>query len=382
MTSPAPRILFIFLEFPDWRMARSLAYTTQMGMEQTLRQSGADVLSVPSIYGMDNNSRGNWPSRLRQMIGQRSYDQVWIELVHADYDEDFLTWVASLAPVRLGFVMESLQYEPYVYELEPNLRERRQRVVKRMAHMTHVLLVDEQDAGELNQSGQIQAMWWPQTVPRASIQVAPTTTNSYAVFYGALYGKRQDWMKHPKLNGLLVQPGPSMEYQTDYPALFDRLQSLTTHALGMGLQATPQMLERYLGLLRTLRHDIFSLWLRSLQKGVAVANLPSFFQGFPSRVYEGMAAGKPVISCSIPGRPRTNALFQDEQDILLYDPESPEHLAHQIDRLNKDRVLAQRLATNARQKILTLHTTELRVAQILRWLRDGVEVDFSRSEPI
>jgi hypothetical protein len=108
LTTPSPRILFIFLEFPNWRLGRSLAYPVQMGLEQTLRQSGADVFSVPSLFRMDNNSRGNWLSRLQGMVGERKYDQVWIEAVHADFDEQFLSWVATLAPVRLGMVMESL----------------------------------------------------------------------------------------------------------------------------------------------------------------------------------------------------------------------------------------------------------------------------------
>jgi glycosyltransferase involved in cell wall biosynthesis len=381
VTYPPPRILFIFLEFPDWRLARSLAYPAQMGMERALRQSGVDVVSIPSMFRMDNNSRGNWLSRLSQIVGHRTYDQVWVELVHADYDEAFLALLTKVAPVRLGFVMESLQYEPYVYELQPHLKERKQRVVQRLAHMTHVLLADEQDATDLNESGQIHAMWWPSTVPSASIQVAPPAAQSYAVFYGAVYGKRQGWLNNPQLNGLLVQPGPSLEYQTEYPVLFDRLQCTTMQALEQGMEATPHILDRYLGLLRRLREDIFSLWLRSLQQGVAVVNLPSFFQGFPGRVYEGMAAGKPVISCSVPGRPRTNALFQDGEDILLYDPESPEQLAYQITRLRQDHALAQRTVNNARHKMLTLHTTEVRVRQILRWLEDGVEPDFSRVHP-
>jgi hypothetical protein len=380
LNTPSPRILFIFLEFPDWRMARSLSYPVQMGVEHALRQTGADIVSVPSLFSMDNNSPGNWLSRLQEMVGARKYDQVWIEMVHADFDEQFLSWVATLAPVRLGMVMESLQYEPYVYDLEPVLKTRRERVIRRLAYMTHVLVADELDASDLNQDGNMKAMWWPQTVPRACIQSAPPASNAYAVFYGALYGKRQGWLSHPALGGLLVQPGPSLEYQTPYPALFDRLQQLTTRALEDGLPASQHILHRYLDVLRNLRENIFSLWLRSLQQGTAVVNLPSFFQGFPGRIYEGMAAGKPVISCNVPGRPRTNALFTDEQDILLYDPDSPEHLAHQIRRIQSDKSLAARLVTNAGQKIRALHTAELRVAQILRWLENGVEPDFSRLE--
>jgi hypothetical protein len=36
--------------------------------------------------------------------------------------------------------------------------------------------------------------------------------------------------------------------------------------------------------------------------------------------------------------------------------------------------------SNAGQKIRSLHTAELRVAQILRWLENGIEPDFSRQE--
>lgn len=374
----SPRILFIFIEFADWRLARSTSYPTLVGLQHTLRQSGADVFSVPCLFRMDNNSRGNWLSRLQEMVGERKYDQVWIEAVHSDYDEQFLSWVASLAPVRLGMVMESLQYEPYVYDLQPNLRERKERVLRRLAYMTHTLMVDEVDVSDVNQDGNIKAMWWPQTAPRASIQDAPPAPNPYAVFYGVPYGKRGGWLRHPALAGLLVQPGPSLEYQTPYPALFDRLQQMTAQALEDGLPASPHMLQRYMDVLLSLRQNIFGLWLRSLQQGTAVVNLPSMFQGFPSRIYEGMAAGRPIISCSVPGRPRTNTLFADEQDILLYDPDSPEHLAHQIRRVQTDKALAARLVRNAGEKMRALHTTEFRVAQILRWMEDGVEPDFSR----
>ena len=86
LNTSSPRILFIFLEFPDWRLARSLAYPTQMGLERALRDSGADVLSIPTLFRMSNISRGNWLSRLQEMVGQSKYDQVWIETVHADYE--------------------------------------------------------------------------------------------------------------------------------------------------------------------------------------------------------------------------------------------------------------------------------------------------------
>ncbi|MFL9924131.1 glycosyltransferase [Herbaspirillum lusitanum] len=348
-----------------------------MGIEHALRQSGVEVCSIASMFGLSSDAPGNWLSRIKSLYQGRQFDQVWIELVHTSYDDGFLSWIETLAPVRLGFVMESLQYEPHVYEMSPHLKTRKEQVVKRLKHMTHVLLADEQDATDLNLQGGINAMWWPQTVPAASIQAPPPVENSYAVFYGALYGNRQGWLTHPALAGLLVQPGPSLEYQTSCPEFFDRLQQIATLALNEGLQARLYHLNRYLSILRSVREQIFSLWLGSLQQGSAVVNLPSFFQGFPGRVYEGMAAGRPVISCTVPGRPRTNALFTDGEDILLYDPNSPEHLAEQIRRVQTDAALVQRLTSNATRKMQRSHTAEIRVSQILRWLDDGVETDFT-----
>ena len=372
-----PRILFILLDFPNWRLGRSLGYPTQIGVEQALRKTGANVSSIVSMHGLECDHPATWLSRARALYDGQQFDQVWIELVHTTYDEAFLQWVSTLAPVRLGFVMESLQYEPHVYEMSPPLKARKELVKKRLKYMTHVLLADEQDATDLNLSGQINAMWWPQTVPAASIQAPPPVKNSHAVFYGALYGNREGWLTHPALAGLLVQPGPSLEYQTRYPELYDRLQQLTAEALNEGLLVKQHHLDRYLSLLRRVREEIFGLWLGSLQQGSAVVNLPSFFQGFPGRVYEGMAAGRPVISCMVPGRPRTNALFTDNQDILLYDPNSPEHLAEQIRRIQTDAGLVRRLTSNASQKLKNAHTAEIRVRQIMDWLESGVEADFA-----
>ena len=372
-----PRILFIFLDFPNWRMGRSLGYPTQIGVEQALRSSGADVSSIVSMHGLTCDDPGTWLSRARELYDGQKFYQVWIELVHTTYDDAFLQWVSTLAPVRLGFVMESLQYEPYVYEMSPHLKVRKELVGQRLSYMTHVLLADEQDATDLSHTGRINAMWWPQTVPAASIQAPPPVKNNYAVFYGALYGNRENWLTHPELAGLLVQPGPSLEYQTRYPELYDRLQQLTTDTLMAGLDVRQHHLNGYLSLLRSIRGEIFDLWLGSLQQGSAVVNLPSFFQGFPGRIYEGMAAGRPVISCTVPGRPRTNALFADNQDILLYDPNSPQQLAEQIRRVQTDAGLVRRLTTNASQKLQRAHTAEIRVRQIMDWLESGVEADFA-----
>ena len=84
-----------------------------------------------------------------------------------------------------------------------------------------------------------------------------------------------------------------------------------------------------------------------------------------------MAAGRPVISWEIPGRPLNKALFEDEREILLYPENDPHQLASHLKRILTDRDLSQRIVLNARKKIRRFHTSEIRVRQILDWINNG-----------
>ena len=149
----------------------------------------------------------------------------------------------------------------------------------------------------------------------------------------------------------------------------------------MGLVRRPlvekMLLASYLYLLRAIRQRCFELWLKCLQTGCAVVNLPSLVRANPGRVVEGMAAGRPVISWEIPDRPQNNALFQDGKEILLYPEDSPAVLAEHIKRIKGDRGFADQIAENARRKIGRIHTIEVRVRQILDWITTGDEPSFS-----
>ena len=84
-----------------------------------------------------------------------------------------------------------------------------------------------------------------------------------------------------------------------------------------------------------------------------------------------MAAGRPVISWEIPGRPRNKALFEDGHEIVLFSENAPEQLASQIERVAGDRSFSQRIVVAARKKIRQFHTSEIRVRQILDWITNG-----------
>jgi glycosyltransferase involved in cell wall biosynthesis len=195
--------------------------------------------------------------------------------------------------------------------------------------------------------------------------------NGPAVFSGSLYGKRKQFLAHPALKDILFHPFFS-DRLTIYPFIFDRLPAFVR---GFSRLRVPYgiTLNSYLYLLRMIRRRLFVEYLKDLKKYSATVNLPSLFKGYAGRVVESMAVGSPVISWRVPDRPRTTALFEDDKEILLFDGDSPEQLARQIMRVKAEPGLANRLIENARQKVLRLHTMEIRVKQILDWIETGNE---------
>ena len=127
----------------------------------------------------------------------------------------------------------------------------------------------------------------------------------------------------------------------------------------------------YLVRLRYVRERCFANWLKALQTGRAIVNLPHLVKTYAGRVVEGMAAGRPVLSWEIPERPRNKALFEDGKEILLFPNNNPHYLADQLERILRDHDLSQRLVANARKKLRRFHTAEIRVRQILDWVTGG-----------
>ena len=353
------RVLLIELEFTTWRTARHWSYASQLGIEEGLRANGVEYFTITTP----------WLSQAQKICIGKHFDQVWIEIVHYDYNKAFLEWVAGLAPVRIGLMAESLEYYPEEYAVFPILKERRNKVEGRFKYITHVVAGDEKDVDNINRRGQVPAFWWPQAVPERFIcKQATMGLNRYAVFSGALYGERSSWIECPDLKGLLVHL-PSSEHASVYPVLFDKLHGAIRRFLRSGLPGQNSVLPVYLYFLRCIRRRCFALWLEEMRTGCAVVNLPHYVKSYPGRVVEAMAGGQPVISWEISNRPRTKALFEDGVEILLYS--NPTELAAQIQRVLSNPDFGQRIAENARRKLMCFHTIEKRVQQILNWVEAG-----------
>lgn len=357
------RVLFIQQEWHSWSEARHLSYTIHaFAFEKGFKANGIDcfVLTTP------------WVPRAGKLLEGMQFDQIWInDIVHLEIDEKCLQYILNLAPIRVGFVIESLEYLPEEYANIPELENRKSKILNRIKKYTHVLMADEKDVLEINTLTNISAMWCPSPIPRSFIgQMTINKPESKAIFSGAIYGSRGKFLEDQKLKTLLVYQ-TALENSTIYPFLFNSLNNLAYGFIKSRLPGDKKILPIYLKLLKYIRLNCFVLWLKGMQSGCAVVNLPSFFKGYAGRVIEGIAAGCPIISWRIPDRLQTVALFKDNEDILLYDKDDPEDLVRQIRRIQTETGLASRLIVNSKEKIMRNHTMERRVEQIIQWIETG-----------
>jgi len=96
--------------------------------------------------------------------------------------------------------------------------------------------------------------------------------------------------------------------------------------------------------------DQVHLWMGAADMLV----LPSYSEGRPNVVLEGMASGIPVVATAVNG---TVELISDGKDGLLFQPGDVAGLAARLDRLLSQPELASTLATRASQKIKDLGLT-------------------------
>jgi hypothetical protein len=362
------RVLCLFLEFDWWEPARPLTYPVQLGLEEGLRASGCRPLTVTTP----------WLPRLKEICGSRRFDQVWVEIVHQKaLDDDRLGFLAELAPIRVGFVPESIRYDDATYAASPQYRKREGTVRHRLKFLTHAVATDEVDAAEIDAGGDVRACWWPQAVPRRFVADRPGGSGTGpAVFRGSLYGDRIAFARDESLRGLF-EVAPPLENGTVYPRLFDRLQMSATGWVGRGLRHPELAAAVHLRLLRWVRRRVFRRWMNALGHDAVVVNLPHSVGTYPGRVTEAMAAGRPVVAWDVPGRPRNRALFEDGTEILLFSGTEPAALAAALSRLRRDPDLATAIATNGWRKVRRVHTIERRVEQILAWTDTGDAPVFS-----
>jgi len=374
-----PNILLLQLEFPLWEQARAWTYPACYGVAEGLRAAGARCTTIPLLANVPY-SVDAWLAHARQGVSGKQFDQVWVWLVHSPLTRPVLDWISTLAPIRVGIVMESLTYDEADYAWAGHLRSRLDLVASQSQALTHVLVPDETDVDHLHCRVGVQTLWWPPMVPaRFIVPASGPPSYCIGVFHGQPYGPRQSWLSHQALRQRLQFAG-SGQPATYFQQLFDQLQNTILQRLsGRGLLTATQMAD-YQATLEEIRLGEFKEWMAHLQQWAAIVNLPSLAKFYGGRVYEGIAAGRPVLTYAIPHHPLNNRLFADGQEVLFFSPDSPESLAERLDHLLRDEPLAGKIAVNAQRKLMRYHTSEYRLAQTLRWLESASLPDYGIDE--
>lgn len=365
------RILFVQHDMLVWASARAWAYTSHMAFVEGLRALGHEVEVILTAC---------WPAA-REQVGGRRFDQVWInDVTHVlcrrpaaeappPLGEADFAWLASLAPVRIGIVMETLHYTAAEYAELPELAERvplMRRCV--LPHVTHLCVVDEADVPAMEGLG-VPTLWIPCHVPRRFFRTSLVDATLPAVFIGNAYARRAKYAHSAALRGLL-EFRVSPEHATALPSVFDQLHG----ELRPALLAQPFVAEdhhRFVDMAHRVRAGLFERFLDGVEASSACVNLPSFVRAYAGRVIESMVVGRPVVSWRVPDRPMTERLFRDGETIVLFDGDDPEALARQLHRLRSEPGLALRIGTASRANALRHHRSEHRMGQIEAWARSG-----------
>ena len=369
------KILFIPLEFQEWFRAKHLSYASFLGLEDGFRDSNLDVTILPANIRHSagegiGQQPGYWLDSIRTLCQGKKFDQVWVEVVHSNLDEDTLNFLASLAPIRIAMVGESLEYAVDVKNQHPHLAGRKSLVEGRLRTFTHALVADEKDAADLNARGLIKAMWLPASIPEKCIgTIHALEPKGSAIFSDASERELSPWADQGTLSGKIHVQTIS-EKERPLAKQFDDIHAHLIKSVGAG-KISWEHVGAYLDVLRAIRSETFRLRLEALSSGNAVVNLPSYFQGYGVRVFEGMAAGRPLISWDVPDRPRNRALFVEGEEILLFQNGRSDQLQAHIEKLQGDSAYAVRLARNATRKLWRFHTSEKRIRQVLFWLEQG-----------
>jgi hypothetical protein len=357
------KILFLQLEFSRWYKTKKSvisddiwvsgrsapwSYSANLAFEDGFKFNNIDYTTLLTpIFPYANT-----------LCQKEQFDQVWFEIGrHNYYSENWLNWLSEIAPVRVGIIQESSSSYPGVFN--------------RIKYCTHVLVGDENDEYIVTSTSNKPAMWIPAFIPSCFIESPKQKTPrpEYACFSGTLYKERMNFINNGYLKKhLRFQRSP--EKLTPYPSAFNLIHRIIEFYIRCGLKITPGITASYLHSIRSIRKICFKKWLNSLQNGCATVNLPSEYKAYPGRVIESMAVGQPVISARIQNRPRTNKLFIDGEDILLYNPNQPSDLLKKIKIIQKADIHGK-ITENAQIKIKENHTAEIRVKQILEWIKSN-----------
>ncbi len=115
--------------------------------------------------------------------------------------------------------------------------------------------------------------------------------------------------------------------------------------------------------------EIMEEYTSELSSYRIVLNLPSISSTLTARPFEIMACGGLLVQNKIVGE-QSNALFQDWENIVYYDPTIPNDIVNKIDILIADEDLTKKISQNGYKLCREKHTIECRINSIVNWVID------------
>ena len=348
-------ILYVCLEFKKWNLARPWTYPANLGLEEGFKYNNLNyfTLTTPLL------------NHAKELCKGKTFSQVWIEIVHQEFDNEFLQWLKEIAPFRIGLIFESLEIDKINSNDIDSLIKRKNNVIIKSNYLTHSICVDEIDVNFFNNDLKIPSFWWPSCVPLNYIQKnQKKLKNKKAVFSGTLYGERLKLIE--SVNSLdIVENKQSSDVYNFYHVLFDLIHLILDFFLKLRLY---KIYNIYIRLIRFIRKKNFNIYLNFISTYSVVINLPSVLKSYPGRVIEAMAVKSVVVTNHINDRPLNQKLFKNEKDIIFYDSKNKDDFKSKLlELLNDDKKMSE-ISNNALNNLIENHTVENRIHQVLDWL--------------
>lgn len=389
--------------------AAGFAGEMAFALEEAIAARSAACTVVPSFEEIPSHSPHAWPYHVPRMLGDARFDQAWVWLGRTPFDETFLEWLVTAAPVRIGVLLQPLDYPVEIYRRSPHLLAHRSIIEQQLRHFTHVIVHDEVDAPSIERLG-LPARWLPSWAPLAigarggqDEQGAQGITQASdavrqpriavlvdeAIEAGSSVSSSASAPSPSPSSGASSSPSPAssiarelglarIDFMPHLGALADEfavLQGEQVVSLAAG-GATADALERYVAARRSLHVALTERRAQALamarqgMQGIGVTLAPDA-NTFPAVALECMAARVPVVCRDIPYRPRNRALFVPGRHIRLFGIGDRASLAGHVRDLTQDPALADAQADAAFALVQREHTADRRADQVFEWLSTG-----------
>jgi len=383
----AKNILLVMLEFDNWEQGRSWSYTGSYAFKDGFESNGHHCTLLPAIHGRHPDAEDSFIHHAPALLAGQTFDEAWVWCNHASFNERFWNWLKTVAPVRVGVILESLNHTELELKALPFLEKRKLEAYESLRHCTHAMAIDEVDVEEINAHFGISTVQNLFMTPERFVRDEPPPNRDVASFIGAAYFTgpaysfplaaelpRNKYLADPRLEGLMCRPHFQLpERSSDTLPRFEQINREMRQRLLAGNldQAT---FHAFVEEIPRLREDIFRMLLDGFRLGMASVSLPTFAKSYSGRVVEAMAASVPSVSWLPPDRPACSKLFEDDREIVLFS--SIEELAEKLIQLRENPSWRAELVTNARNCVLTRHTSQIRCRQYADWIDQDIAPSF------